>query len=506
MTRRPGGVYLVGAGPGDPGLLTLRGRELLEQADVVVYDHLVGPGVLKYGSRAAQLIYVGKQVGRRSPSQGFINALLVRYARAGKCVVRLKGGDPLLFGRGGEEALALRRAKVPFEIVPGVTSALAVPAYAGIPVTHRQLSSSVAIATGHEDPTKPDSAIRWDRLSTACDTLVLLMGVNTLPETVRQLIRHGRRRSTPCAVVEWGTWPRQRTVVGTLSTIAERVRRAGIRPPAVTVVGHVVSLRKQLAWVERRPLFGKRMLVTRASERAGALVSRLEALGAEVEQVPAIELAPVKHNGLFSRAVREMPNTDWVFFTSPEGIGWFVRMLKPYRKDVRILSGCHIGAIGPKTAAAAEDVGLRVDFVPKRFSQEGMLQDFPRRVLKGKRALILSAEASRDVLERRLRAKGMSVTKVPIYRTVIPEALRRGVAHLLREPFDLVTATSASCADHLYQALSAAGRGRRFRALRFASIGPVTSAAVRAHGGRVVVEAKVSTVEGLVEAIVHGLS
>ncbi|MBI4342822.1 MAG: uroporphyrinogen-III C-methyltransferase [Candidatus Omnitrophica bacterium] len=501
-----GRVYLVGAGPGDPGLITVRGQELLRQADVVYYDHLVSPRLLQICPPAVKLAYIGKEADHHTASQSTINARLIREAKSGKAVVRLKGGDPLLFGRGAEEALELARAGIAFEIVPGVTSALAVPAYAGIPVTYRTLSSSVAIVTGHEDPSKPGTSIRWNELATACDTLVFLMGVATLPATTQRLIRHGRKPSTPCAVIEWGTCPNQRTVTGTLRTIAREAKRAGIKPPAVLVIGDVVSLRARLNWFERRPLFGRRILVTRASDKAGALAAPLEALGAEVEQLPAIELAPVKANGVFREAVHAMPDTDWVFFTSPEGIGWFTRMLKPYRKDLRWLSGCHIGAIGPKTAMAVEESGLHVDFVPKRFSQEGMVQELPRRVLRGKRALILSAAESRDVLSAGLRKQGMRVAKVPIYQTVIPKALVRGITHVIQRPFDAVTVTSASCVDHLHDALRTTGHAARFRQWPFASIGPVTSRAVRERGGRVAIEAKASTVEGLVEALVRRLA
>jgi uroporphyrinogen III methyltransferase/synthase len=357
--------------------------------------------------------------------------------------------------------------------------------------------------TGHEDPAKPQSAIRWDRVATACDTLIFLMGVGTLAGIVSQLTRHGRSAQTACAVIEWGTKPRQRTITGTLTTIVSRVQRASIEPPAILVVGDVVRLRRQLNWFERKPLVGKRLLVTRPSEKASSLTEQLELLGAEVEELPAIALAPVRPNGSFREAVSNIPKTDWVFFTSPEGIGWFSRMLKPYRKDVRWLTGCHIGAIGPKTAASIEEAGLHVDFVPKRFSQEGVLEDLPRRVLRGKRALILSAQASRDVLTAGLRQRGMSVTNVPIYRTVMPPALSDRVRELFRRPVDLVTVTSASCVDHLHQAMRSAGMEKEFSTLRFASIGPVTSSAVQAFGGQVAVEANVSTIEGLIGAIVQ---
>jgi uroporphyrinogen III methyltransferase/synthase len=502
MSRQGGRVYLVGAGPGDPGLLTVRGRELLRRADVVVYDHLVSPRLLKGCPPHARLVYAGKQSGGHVGTQPSINALLVREARAGKQVVRLKGGDPFVFGRGGEEALALARAKIRYEVVPGVSSAIGVPAYAGIPVTHRNLASSVAIITGHEDPAKRGSSIRWQHLASACDTIVCLMAVNQLAAVVRALLDHGARGAVPCAIIEQGTHPTQRTVTGTLQTIVAAARRDGVRPPAVLVIGEVVTLRRRLRWFERKPIFGTRILVTRASDKAEGFADQLEALGAEVERLPAIALAPVARNGLFRETVKEIPNADWVFFTSPEGVGWLSRMLKPYRKDLRWLSGCHIGAIGPMTASAVEARGLHVDFVPRRFSQEGMLKDFPRRLWAGKRALIFSAQESRDALITGLRQQGMRVTKVPIYRTVVPKALASGVGSVFREPFDFVTVTSASCVEHLFQALKAAGKARAFRRLRFASIGPVTSSRVRAHGGRVVVEAKRSTIDGLMEALV----
>jgi len=500
--RTSGIVYLVGAGPGDPSLLTVRGQELLRRADVVVYDHLVAPQLLQLCPSTTRTVYVGKEAERSSAaSQRAINRLLIREARVGRLVVRLKGGDPFVFGRGGEEALALTEARVSYEVVPGVTSAVAVPAYAGIPVTHRQYASSVTIMTGHEHPDKPQSAIRWNELAKVSDTLVCLMSVKTLPMITGKLMQYGQAATTPCAVIERGTTPQQRTVTGTLKTIAIRAVRAKIQPPAALIVGDVVKLRAQLNWFETRPLFGKRIVVTRAAEKATALVQQLEGLGAQVEQLPAIELVPVAHNGLFQDAVQAIPQTDWVFFTSPEGIERFVTMLKPFRKDLRWLVGCHIGAIGPKTAAAIEAAGLHVDFIPRQFRQEGVLMDLPRRVLDGKRALIVCAEGSRDVLADGLRKRGMRVMKVPIYRAVVPHALRKHVLTVFKTPVDAVTVTSASCVEHLHRALQSAGKSALFRRLRFASIGPVTSRAIRARGGRVFIEAKVSTIEGLVDAL-----
>ena len=502
--RRKGRVYLVGAGPGDPGLITVRGLRALQQADVVIYDHLVSERLLDHCQPAAKIIYAGKERDRHMKTQTQIERLLIRFAKAGKTVVRLKGGDPVLFGRGGEEALALAKAHLPFEIIPGVTSAIAVPAYAGIPVTHRTLASSVAMATGHEDPLKSATSLDWSRLATATDTLVLLMGMATLRATVEQLIRHGRVSTTPCAVIEWGTWPRQRTVVGTLATIVRRCASARVRPPAVIVVGEVVRLRQRLRWFECRPFFGQRIVVTRPTDRADALVQVLDALGAEVIALPAIELAPLPANGRFHRAMGAVEQFDWVFFTSPEGIAWFQRLLRQDHRDLRILQGRHIGAIGPKTAASIEERGIRVDFLPPTYSQEGMLRGLDRRRLVGKHALVLNAKEGRDVLERGLRRMGMAVTRLPIYQTVMPARLRQRVRAVFAQPVDYVTVTSASCVDHLVDALTSAGLKRAISRIRWASIGPVTSHAVRRAGGWVAVEARRATIEGLVDAMGQG--
>ena len=499
-----GVVYLVGAGPGDPGLITVKGLQALQQADVVIYDHLVSERLLDHCKPAAKIIYAGKERHRHTKTQAEIERLLIRFAKSGKTVVRLKGGDPVLFGRGGEEALALAKAHLPFDIIPGVTSAIAVPAYAGIPVTHRAMASSVALVTGHEDASKSEASLNWAQLATATDTLVLLMGVATLRETAERLIRHGRAKTTPCAVIEWGTLPWQRTVTGTLATIVRRCVAADMRPPAVIVVGEVVRLRRRLSWFERKPLFGQRVVVTRPADRVDQLANLLEALGAEVIALPAIALAPVASNGLFRRALQDLETFDWVFFTSPEGIRWFRRLLAGERQDLRILRGRHIAAIGPKTAASIEQQGIHVDFQPKTFSQEGLLEGLKRRRLAGRRALILSAKGARDVLEQGLKAYGVDVRKVPLYQTVIPPRLVERVKRVFEEPTDWVTVTSASCADHLVAALTAAGLKRLIGRIRWASIGPVTSLAVRRLGGRVAVEARRATIEGLVDALVKG--
>jgi uroporphyrinogen III methyltransferase/synthase len=373
----------------------------------------------------------------------------------------------------------------------------------------------MAVVTGHEDPSKPDASIDWKRLATATDTLVCLMGVATLATTAQRLMRHGRPGDTPCAMIEWGTTVRQRTVTGTLATIAARAQAAAIRPPAILVVGEVVRLRERLNWFERQPLFGRRVLVTRPAARASELSRRLEAVGAEAVELPAVELAAVRDRRPFRAAVAELPQTDWVFFTSPEGIDWFTRLLRPLHRDLRVLQGCHIGAIGAKTAEAIRARGLHVDVTPATFSQEGLLDALSRRRLRGTRALIFCAASSRDVLEQGLRRLGMTARRVPMYDTKLPSSLITRVRRLMafdrgtrrgaRAPVDVVTVTSASGVDHLAAAFAACGRRAAFRRLPFASIGPVTSHAVRRHGGSILVEASTSTIEGLVEAMAAAL-
>jgi len=495
--KQVGAVYLVGAGPGDPQLMTIRGQRLLARADAVVIDRLVSRDVLGVCRSDVVIFDVGKAAGGQGASQGSINRLLIRLAKNGRRVVRLKGGDPLLFGRGAEEALALASACIPFEIVPGVTSALAAPAAAGIPLTHRAFASTVGILTGHEDPRKGGGLIQWTALVRGCDTLVCLMAVQTLPALTQRLIGSGRGADTPAAVIERGTWPAQRTVTATLGDIAQKAQAAQIQPPAILVVGEVVRLREHLSWFEHRPLWGTRILVTRAAEKSNLLAECLQDLGAEVERLPAIELAPMPRAARFTQVVQRLPQTDWVCFTSPEGIAWLAYTLRLYRKDLRSLAGCHIAAIGIKTAESIEARGLHVDFVPKRFSQEGVLDDWPKGRRRGKRAMIFCAEQSRDVLADGLRERGLSVEKVPIYRTRVPASLPAAVKRVFERPMDYVTVTSASCVEHLYRSLAAAGLGRQFRALAFASIGPVTSETVRRHGGNVAVEARESTIEDL---------
>ena len=508
MTPQPrtptvGLVSLVGAGPGDPQLITLRGADCLREAEVVIYDHLAHPALLDYCPPDAERVNAGKAAGKHTLSQDAIERLMLARARAGRRVVRLKGGDPYLFGRGGEEGEALARAGIPFEVVPGVTSAVAVPAYAGIPLTHREHASSVAIVTGHEDPSKPSSQLHWPALAKSADTIVCLMGVRQLPEMVKQLLAHGRASSTPCAVIEWGTLPRQRTITGTLATIAPLAKRAKLEPPAICIVGDVVRLRARLNWFEARPLFGRRVLVTRPLAEARGLAESLARAGADVVTLPAIEALPLEDYSLLDQAIRHMDSYHWLFFTSAVGVQYFFRRLAHLQRDVRALAGMRLGVVGPKTAQALRKLGLRVDFVPTDTRQEGMITELLPETVHGQRILIARAEQARDVLPEGLKRMGAAVEVVPVYRTVPPPSFAERLAAL--EPAvgpTIVTFTSSSCVRHLWEALPPAQRKAFFARVITASIGPVTSATLREHKLPVHVEAPTATIEALTQAIV----
>ena len=467
--------------------MTQRALELIARADVIVYDRLV-PAAALDGARAdAELHYVGKSPGAVSVSQEDINALLVQHGRTGSTVVRLKGGDPFVFGRGGEEAEALAEAGVPFEVVPGVTAGIAAPAYAGIPVTHRDEASAVAFVTGHEDPAKDESAIDWNALAAFPGTLVFYMGVRRLPEISARLIDAGRPASEPAAVVERGTLPGQQTVTAPLAEIADAA--AGVKPPAVTLVGPVARLHDGLAWIERRPLHGRRVVVTRARPQASGLAATLRGLGAEVVEAPAIRIEP--------RTVEaELLGHDLVCFTSPNGVGLFFDALAERGQDARSLAGTQVAAIGPGTARELAARGIRADFVPERSVAEALLEELGGLDVEGKRVLIPRAAEARDVLPDGLRERGADVDVVPLYDTV-GEPLEAGVVEAL-EGADYVTFTSSSTVTRF---LEAAGGGVPNGA-RVVSIGPVTSSTARELGLEVHVEAERHDIDGLVEALV----
>jgi len=509
-----GKVYLVGAGPGDPGLITVKGLERLRAADCVLYDSLVPERLLDEVRPGCEAIHVGHRAGSRTMTQEDIHRLLIEKARAGKAVVRLKGGDPFVFGRGGEECEALAGAGVPFEVVPGVTSAVAVPAYAGIPVTHRDWASSVAFVTGHaradatDEDDEDDGGIDYAKLATGVDTLVFLMGVRNLPRIVEQMIAHGRPAATPVALIRWGTRPEQRTLTGTLSDIAERARNADFRPPALIVVGEVVRLREHLSWFEARPLFGRRIVVTRSREQASDLVRRLGDLGAEVIEIPTIQIDDPEDWGPVDEAIRRIGEFHWIAFTSQNGVDRFLGRLFRSGRDVRALASARICAIGPATASRLEACGLRADLRPERNVAESLTEAFSRLDVRGKRVLLPRPAVAREVLPEALAAMGAEVTEVVVYRTVRPAAHLEGLRERLRRgEIDLVTFTSSSTVAHFVERLEdgadAGPSGPLRDRVRGASIGPATSRTAREKGIAVVAEADPDdvTIPGLVRAV-----
>ena len=496
---RPGVVYLVGAGPGDPGLMTARALDLIASADAIYHDRLIPPGALDGARGDAELVYVGKEPGRPSMPQDEISERLVEAARSGRSVVRLKGGDPLVFGRGGEEAEALRAAGIEFEIVPGVTAGVAAPAYAGIPVTHRDDASAVAFVTGHEDPAKEETALDWEALARFPGTLVLYMGVKRLAENAAALVAGGRDPDEPAAAVERGTMAGQRTVAATLGTLAAEVERAAIGAPAVIVVGEVVGRRDVLAWLERRPLHGRSVVVTRARSQASGLARTLRLLGAEVVELPAIRIEPRIGSEEVRWAVAGIDAYSLVCLTSPNGVRLLFEALRETGRDARALAGATVAAIGPGTAAALSRHGIEADVVPERFVAEALLEALAGTEVDGRRVLLARAAEARDVLPDGLRERGAAVDDIALYETVredpAPDAIEAA------EAADYVTFTSSSTVRNLTEALG----GRFPNGARVISIGPVTSEAAREAGLTVHAEAERHDIDGLIEALLADL-
>jgi uroporphyrinogen III methyltransferase/synthase len=493
-----GTVYLVGAGPGDPGLLTVRAAELLAKADVLVYDALVSPAILERAAKAER-IYAGKRGGdARSIPQDQTSRLLVDLAATHETVVRLKGGDPFVFGRGGEEARVLAEAGIAFEVVPGVTAGVAGPAYAGIPVTHRGLSASVTLVTGHEDPGKDDGDLDWSALGRGTGTLVFYMSVGRMEENFRRLVEHGRSPDTPAAAVEWGTYPRQRTVEGTLSTLPALAREANVGAPSVVIVGDVVSLRRELAWFDRRPLSGRRVVVTRARAQASSFAAELESLGAEVVQLPAIRIAAPDDPAPLRRAAEEIGSFDWAVFTSVNGVERFFAALGETGRDARALAAVRVCAIGPATAGELAKHGIRADLVPSEYVAEAAVDALlATGDVAGKRILLARADIARDVLPVRLREAGAEVVEVAAYRTERDGAGAEDVRRRIEAgEIDFVTFTASSTVRSFAELV-----GTDTGTARVASIGPITSRTLRELGMRVDVEAEEYTIPGLVRAL-----
>ncbi len=499
-----GKVYLIGAGPGDPGLVTVKGTECIRAADIVVYDYLAAPALLKYAQKDAEIIYVGKKGGAHTLPQEDINALLVEKAASGNIVARLKGGDPFIFGRGGEEAEVLVAAGVPFEVVPGVTSAVAAPAYAGIPLTHRKFTSTVAFITGHEDPTKDTSGIDWASLAKGIGTTVFLMGIKNLPHIAARLIRHGKAPDTPVALVRWGTTPAQQTVTGTLDTIADESVRAGIKAPAIIVVGEVVRLRDSLRWFEDRPLFGKRIVVTRAREQASDLVKALTDLGAECLEYPTIQVMPPENHQPLDSAIASLSTYDWLIFTSVNGVIFFLDRLFGTGKDIRALGDIRTACIGPVTANKLFERGIRCDVLPLTYRAESVVDAFKNRSIQGKKILLPRAETARPILPAELTKMGARVHEVTAYRT---RNVREHAESLIRQlengAIDLVTFTSSSTVKNFRSLLPEKKLNDLLKGVAIASIGPITSDTAQGLGFEVHITAETYTIPGLIDAILR---
>ncbi|WP_417909432.1 uroporphyrinogen-III C-methyltransferase [Candidatus Electronema sp. PJ] len=507
---KKGKVYLVGAGPGDPGLLTLRGKLLLERAEVVVYDYLANSKLLNHAPAEAELIYVGKKGGGlHAMPQEEINRLLVEHGASGKRVVRLKGGDPFIFGRGAEEIEELVKAGIAFEVVPGVTSATAAATYAGIPITHREYTASVAFVTGHEAPGKEESNVAWDKLATGAGTIVVYMGIKNLPIIAQKLIDNGRSPDTPVAVVRWASTPQQRSVVGTLATITEVVQKAKIGPPALVIVGEVVKLRESIDWYEHRPLFGKRIIVTRTREQASELVSKLEEYGAECLEYPTIHIEAVDEadSQVLNAALANMLAYDWLLFTSLNAVTYFFKRLHEKGLDSRALAPCKIGAVGKTTADELGKYGLRADLIPEKFTGEGLAEALiAAGEAQGKRFLLPRALKAMETLPEMLEDAGGVVTVAPVYQNVPPQGRKEELrTELSKGEVDLITFTSSSTVTNFLTMLDAQDEQELHHLLeqvKIAAIGPVTAETVRKHGLQVDIQPDKYTINELTEAIV----
>jgi uroporphyrinogen III methyltransferase/synthase len=492
-----GRVYIVGAGPGDPELLTLKGRRVLGFADAVLYDHLANDALLAFAPASAERLYVGKKRSERAFEQEEICALMIERARRGLTVVRLKGGDPYIFGRGGEEAEALADAGIPFEVVPGLTTPLGIAAYTGVPLTHREHTSAVTFVSGHAV-----DAIDWGRVGMA-ETLVIFMGLTTFPEIARELMARGRPPETPAMAVRWATRPDQETLVGTLATLPDLIARHGMKPPATIVVGEVVRLRAKLDWFERLPLFGKRIVVTRAKGQADALSARLRALGAEAIEMATIEIRPAADYGPLDRALAELDAYDWLIFTSANGVRFFLERLDRSAADLRALRA-KVCAIGPATRAAVESLHLKVDLMGKDYVAEGLVEAFRPYDLAGCRVLLPRAAVARDLVPVGLERRGARVDVVEAYRTVVPDGAvgqAREIFGAARRP-DAITFTSSSTVRNFVDVAGVAS----LKGVQAVSIGPVTTQTARDLGIQVAAEARVFTIDGLVEAILEILN
>ena len=500
---KKGKVYLIGAGPGDPGLLTIKGKACIEKADVVLYDHLANDALLSYAPPGTELIYAGKIGGAHNREQRQINEILVEKALAGKVVARLKGGDPFIFGRGGEECEALASAGIPFEIVPGITSGIGAPAYAGIPLTHRDVTTSVAFVTGHEHPGKEASGIDWERLSLGSGTVVFYMGMKNLPQIAENLMAHGRSPETPVALIRWGTRPEQEVLVGTLADIAEKAAKAAFKAPAITVVGEVVRLREKLRWFDNRPLSGRRVLVTRAAEQSGEFSEMLAELGARVIECPTIRLVPPEDYTELDRAIGSIAGFHWLIFTSVNSVKFFFARLANFGRDSRAIGSCRVCAVGPRTAAALLPHGVRADLVPEEYKAEGVLDAFRGIKVNEGKFLIPRGDKGRDVLITGLEGLGGEVVAPVAYRNVVPDYLPDTMLQaLVEKKIDCVTFTSSSTVENLAAMLGENNMIHLLDSVAVAAIGPITAKTCRELGLDVAIEPKEYTLTALTAEIV----
>jgi uroporphyrinogen III methyltransferase/synthase len=496
-------VYLVGAGPGDAGLLTLRGAELLARAEVVVYDALVNPELLRLASKSAEFIYGGKRAKEHAIPQGDLNRLLIAKAAEGKTVVRLKGGDPYVFGRGGEEAEELAAARIPFEVVPGVSSVVAAPNYAGIPLTHRDFCSSFTVVTGHEDPAQEQSDIDWAKLAAVPGTKIVLMGAERIGQIARAMRANGMAPATPVAIVRWGTTGRQQCVEGTLADIGEIAAAKNMTAPAVAVIGEVVRLRRKLNWFENRPLFGRRIVVTRTREQASRLSSQLLERGAEVLEIPTIKIIPPKHPEGMVEALSGLNAYDWIVFTSPNGVSSFFEYFFKKFPDLRDIGGVRIAAVGPATAAKLRDLHLQVDLMPAEYVATQIADALAGyESIENLRMLLLRAEVANAELPKLLEDKGAIVDDIACYQTV-PETedTTGAVARMLDAGADWITFTSSSTVENFHARFDLPALLKKFPHTRTASIGPETSKTLAGMGVQRSVEATAHTIDGLVQAV-----
>ena len=502
---KKGKVYLTGAGPGAKDLISLKAIEKIKIADVIIYDYLANNKFLDFAKKDAEIIYVGKQGGCHTLKQEEINKLIIQKAKEGKNVVRLKGGDPYIFGRGGEEAEELVEENIEFEVIPGITAASAATAYAGIPLTHRDFTASVAFITGHEREDSEYSKIHWDKIATGIGTIVFYMGVKNLPYIVEKLIENGRAPETPVALIRWGTMPYQETVTGTLSNIVDIVKEKNLKPPAIIVVGEVVKLREKLRWFDTKPLFGKKIIVTRAREQASTLVEILEEEGAYVIEFPTIEIVEPEDYSELDKAIKNIKTYDWLIFTSVNGVKFFLNRLKYHKKDVRVLDGINICAIGPKTAETFEKFGIIPDFIPEKYQAEYIIEGLEKIGINGKKFLLPRAKVAREILPKKIRELGGNIDVVTVYETKMPDTKKDEVIDMLKNnEIDYITFTSSSTVKNFIEMIE--NKIELLKNVKLVSIGPITSDTIKSFGLTPSIEAKKYTIEGLKEAILSNES